>query len=325
MTFLTRIYRYVRLLWSSLFFGMKGVDSVLTTNKKTNDGLSVELSEDSGGGVFKDMLEERVTQEVEELRYTSYKVANESKKYRYVGNGKVIKKNKSQLSEKHGSIDESDNLPIILIQDNTRVCEDVLTILNEINNKDDKKIFSDYTIKIKRDIFPRFLIESYIKKIVVKESDGNFVIDLYCSMYPGQFSEKKDRAFLSELKRIKNSEVRNSDILEFNEISFVTNNAWGVDDWFKFSFNDFEYYNIIEFDGSYIIRLGCQSSIFMENLIDKIHSKSAEDKYENKEKRENVNADFFSYMNNDDYIIQSNIDLDSLENVKFSIENDKTK
>ena len=321
MTVFNKIYRYIRLFWSSLFFGMKGVNSVLTTNKKTQDGVSVEVNDDAGGGVFKDILEERVTQEVEELRYTSYKVANESKKYRYIGNGKVVKKTDSQLAEKHGSIDESDNLPIILIQDNNRVCDDVLTVLKEINNKDDKKIFSDFNIKIKRDIFPRFLIESYIRKLVLKESDGNYVIDLYCSMYPSQFSEKKDRAFLSEIKRIKNYEVRNSDILDFNTISFITNNAWGVDDWFKFEFHDFEYYDILEYDGSYVIRLGCQASIFMENLLDKLYSKSAEEKYEVKERRENVNVDFCSYIKNDDYNISENIDLDSLENVKFSIEN----
>ena len=323
MKILFKLYRYIRLFWSSLFFGMKGVDSVLTTNKKTQDGSAVEVNDDAGGGVFKDILEERVTQEVEELRYTSYKVANESKKYRYVGNGKVVKKTESQLSERHGSIDESDNLPLILIQDNNRVCEDVLTVLKEINNKEEKKIFSDYTLKIKREIFPRFLIENYIKKIVLKESESNYVIDLYCSMYPSQFSEKKDKAFISELKRIKNGIVRNSDILDIDEISFVTTNAWGVDDWFKFSFNDFEFYDIIEFDGNYIIRLGCQSNVFMENLLDKIYSKTAEQKYENNEMRENLAVDFSTYVSNNEYVIDSNIDLDSLENVKFSIENNK--
>ena len=67
-------------------------------------------------------------------------------------------------------------------------------------------------------------------------------------------------------------------MLDFNELSFVSNNAWGVDDWFRFSFVDFELYDIIEYDGNYIIRLGCQSNIFMENLLDKIYSESAENK-----------------------------------------------
>jgi hypothetical protein len=318
-----KIYRYIQLFWHSLFFGMKGVDSVLTTNHKSQNGFSVEAPDDSGGGVFKDILEQKVTQEVEELRYASYKVAKESKKYRYIGNGKVVKKTETQLSEKHGSIDESDNLPLILIQDNSLICESVLTSLSEVNKKENKKIFHDYNIKIKRDILPRFRIENYVKKLVLKQSDGNYVIDLYCSKYPGQFSERKDRPFLSELERVKNGVVRNSDIFDFNEISFVTSNAWGVDDWFRFSFIDFELYDIFEYDGNYIIRLGCQSNVFMENLLDKVYSESAEKKYEIKEAKENVVIDFNVYTNTDNYKIQDDINLDNLENIVFSIENDK--
>ena len=217
------------------------------------------------------------------------------------------------------------NLPVILIQDNNVICEDVLTSLNEVNKKDNKKIFHDYNIKIKREIFPRFRIESYVKKLVLKQSDGNYVIDLYCSKYPRQFSEKKDKPFLSELNRIKSGIIRNSDILDFKELSFVSNNAWGVDDWFRFSFVDFELYDIIEYDGNYIIRLGCQSSIFMENLLDKIYSDSAENKYKTKQAKKNIIYDFSSCAQNENYTVQDNIDLDSLENITFSIENNITK
>lgn len=318
-----KLYAYIQLFWHSLFFGMKGVDALLTSNQKPQGGSAFEVSDDDGGGVFKDILEQKVTQEVQELRYTSYKVAREAKKYRYIGNGKAMKKNASQLSEKHGSIDESDNLPIILIQDNNLICEDVLTTLNEVNEKKTKKIYHDYNIKIKRDILPRFRIESYIKKLVLKQADGNLVLDLYCSKYPSQFSERKDRAFLSELRRIQDGIVRNSDILEFNEISFVTTNAWGVDDWNRFSFIDFELYDIIEFDGNLIIRLGCQSNVFMENLLDKIYSESAEEKYETKALRENAVIDFNAYIKQNEYEISEDIDLDALENVKFSVENNE--
>lgn len=321
-----KIVAYVKLLWHSLFVGMRNADVMMTTNQKTHDGSGFEIPDNAGGGgVFKDILEEKVTQEVEELRYTSYKVANESKKYRYVGNGKAVKKTESQLTERHVDIDESDNLPIILIQDNAVICEDVYTTLKEVGKKENKKNFHDYNIKIKRDVFPRFLVEKYVKKLVLKQADGNYVIDLYCSKYPSQFNEKKDRAFLTELKNIQSGKVRNSDILDFSEISFVTSNAWGIDDWFKCSFIDFEYYDIIEFDGNYVIRLGCQSNIFMENLLDKVYSESAEKKYENKEARENAVIDFIDYTKQNSYVIPEGINLDALEKVTFSIEKDDEK
>lgn len=315
---LKKIYKKIKLFWYSLFFGMKGVDNLLTSNQKEQNNSVLEISEDGSDGVFKDILEQKVTQEVEELRYSSYKVANEAKKYCYIGNGKVIKKTETQLSEKHGLIEESDNLPIILIQDNSIICEDVLTSLNEINQKENKKVFYDFKLKIKRNILPRFRIENYIKKLVLKESDGNYVIDLYCSKYPSQFSERKDKSFLSELKKIQNKEVRNSDILDFEELSFITNNAWGMDDWFKFSFLDFEYYDIIEFDGHYIIRMGCQSNIFMENILDKIYSKSAEEKYSKKEMKNNI-INFIPLQKEEDIKLDK-INLENLENIQFLVE-----
>lgn len=319
--YINKIYNKFKLFWYSLFMGMKSVDSIMTNNQKTQDGSGYEVSDNAGGGVFKDILEEKVTQEVQELRYASYEVAKQSKKYRYIGNGKVVKKTDNQLIQKHGILEESDNLPIILIQDNNLICQDVLSTLNEVNNDKNKNYFNDYNIKIKRSLFPRFLIEKYIKKLVLKQSDGNYVIDLYCSKYPSQFSEKKDKAFLSEIKRIKDGIIKNSDILDFDEIKFVTSNAWGIDDWYNFSFKEFEFYDILEFDGNYVIRFGCQSDVFMENILDKVYSETAVEKYENKSLRKNATIELTTFTNDNEYVIPKEIDLNALENIKFSIEN----
>lgn len=322
MELFRKIGLQIKLLWHSLFVGMRNADVMMTNSQKNHDGTGFEIPDNGGGGgVFKDILEEKVTQEVEELRYTSYKVANESKKYRYIGSGKAVKKTASQLSERHVDIDESDNLPVILIQDNAVICEDVLTVLSEVDKKTGKKNNESHNIKIKRDLFPRFMIENYVKKLVLKQAEGNYVIDLYCSKYPRQFSSKQDKSFLAELLKIKNREIRNSDVLDFQEISFVTTNAWGIDDWFKFVFADFEYYDIIEFDGNYIIRLGCQARVYMENLLDKVYSATAEKKYQENAARENAVINFESYAQNNEYVVPNTINLDALENVKFSIEN----
>lgn len=308
-----------KLLWHSLFMGMRNVDVILTTNQTNGEGSSFEIPENGGGGVYKDLLEQKVTQEVEELRYVSYHVAKESKKYKYVGNGQAVKKTESQLTEKHVNVDESDNLPIVLIQDNNIVCEDVYTILKEVDKKEDKKTRSDYNIIIVRDVVPRFYIEDYIKKVVVKNAGDNYVLDLYCSMYPRQFSEKKDKAFLSEVKRIKKG-VLNSDIIDIQRLSWVTSNAWGVDDWLHYVFTDFEYYDIVEFDGSYIFRFGCKAEIFGENLLDKIYSASADKKYKKKEAKKNRIIRLYE-PEKEKHGIPSNIDLNKLSEVTFDIEN----
>ena len=313
-----RVYFYIRIFWNGLFIGMKNTNKLITSNQKDiNDGV-LEITKSDSGGVYKDLLEQKITQEVEELRYTSYVVANESKKYKYIGNGTAVKKNNLELNEKHGIVEESDNLPIILIQDISLVCENVNNVLKEVNSKGNKKINSDYNIKIKRKLLPRFRIEEYIKKLVLKESDGNYVLDLYCSKYPRQFSERKDRPFLREIKKIRDREIKPNDILDFEEISFITNNAWGIDDYYSFSFNSFEFYDIIDFDGNYIIRLGCKSNIFMKNLLDEIYSKSADEKYKNKEMKKGFILDITTYNNKENK-------LKTLEKTTFSLENNNNK
>lgn len=318
-----RLLGSCKILWHSLFIGMKNADTLLTTSQTNNDGSGYEVPETGGGGVYKDLLEQRITQEVEELRYSSYHVANESKKYRYVGNGNVVKKTDSQLKEKHVIVDESDNLPIVLIQDNNVICEDVYTILKEVDVKDNKKTRSSYNVIIVRDIVPRFYIEDYIKKVVVKDAGDNYVVDLYCSMYPRQFNEKRDKAFLSEVKKIQKG-VLNNDVIDIQRLSWVTSNAWGADDWLHYVFTDFEYYDIIEFDGNYIFRFGCKAEVFGENLLDKVYSASAEEKYKKKEVKKNAIIQLYKPEDNN-YTLAKSIDLKKVESVNFSIENEKDK
>lgn len=318
-----RLLGSCKILWHSLFIGMKNADTLLTTSQTNNDGSGYEIPETGGGGVYKDLLEQRVTQEVEELRYASYHVAKESKKYRYIGNGNAVKKTDSQLKERHVNVDESDNLSIVLIQDNNIVCEDVYTVLNEVDTKINKKCRSDYYVKIVREGVPRFYIEDYVKKVVVKDAGDNYVLDLYCSMYPRQFNERKDKAFLSEVKKIKQG-CLNNDVIDFQRISWVTSNAWGVDDWLQYVFIDFEYYDIIEFDGNYIFRFGCKAETFGENLLDKIYSVSADEKYKKKEAKKKSVIQLFQ-PEEKEYKVSNTIDLEKIETVNFSLENEIDK
>ena len=63
----------------------------------------------------------------------------------------------------------------------------------------------------------------------------------------------------------------------------------------------------------------------MENLLEKVYSESAEQKYKNKEVRENAVLDFSTYAQIEEYKIEEGIDLDALENMKFSIDNKNNK
>ena len=78
----------------SLPFGLKGADSEIfgsKTNSENGTEISQEVSDERLG---KHLLKGEVTQSVEELRYKTYKVANESKNYNFIGNGNAIKEEK---------------------------------------------------------------------------------------------------------------------------------------------------------------------------------------------------------------------------------------
>ena len=279
MIFLKKCLIYLRLLWYGLFQGFKSVDDLITKNQKDSEDFSIEIN-NVGNSVYKDILEEKQTQEVKELVYKSYRVAEESKNYRYVGdigNGYVVKKEKD-LSQYPKNIENYDNDKIVLVQDNFLIVKGVNDVLNESNEL-------TYKMKVKRDLLPRFLIERYVTKIVIKENENGNLIDLYCSKYPRQFSERKDKPFLRELSNIKNKIVRNSDILDFSEFTFVTENAWGVNDLLEVSVTDIKLDKIIEYDGHYIIKM--LGNYNTNNLLDKVYCESVEEKYRTKAPKEN--------------------------------------
>lgn len=309
----------------ALFRGMKNADVVMTTNQKAFDNSGVEIpDEGGGGGVYKDILDQKVTQEVEEMRYFSYKIADESKKYRYVGNGKGAKKTQSQLSAKHTKVDESDGYPIILIQDNFLVCDDVYTVMNEVGKTTGKKVLSDFHIKIKRDFLPRFFAEQYIKKVVVKQFDETrYILDFYYSVYPRQYNEKMDRSFISEIEKII-SQQRKSDVFDFQEVSFVTRNAWGSEDRRLYSFTDCELLDIVKFDGNYVLKTLCSGSIINKNLLDKVYSESAERKCQTKAPRKNAVIELVSSTDQEEYVAPDKNELEKLKTLQFSVDNNSS-
>ena len=316
---------YGRTSLHALFSGLKGADALLTSNQKPANGSGIEIPDEGGGGVYKDMLEQKVTKEVEEVRYTSYKVANESKKYRYVGNGEAVKKTSSELTEKHTVVDESDNNPIVLIQDNSLITEGVLETIKEVDKKKDKKIKSNYIVKINRDFIPRFFLEQYLKKVVVKSFDEDrYILDLYFSMYPRQFSARTDSFFLNEIKKIKDEGVR-SDLFDIKSIGFVTFNAWGSEDYREYLFEDCELLDIITFDGNYVAKTLCSGSIINNDLLEKVYSKSAEDKYKNKAVKKGGAIILPLSNEKNDFIVPGKNHLEKVKNVNFSIENDLPK
>lgn len=293
MNYLKRIKNNIQMFFYGLFYGMKATEDTMfhQSGLSVGEGTSV-IKEVEDKRVSKALLKGEITQEVEELRYRTYKVDKESKTFEYFAPTLAMKRDKQDT--KFLKYDDRDGLELITAQPNDFLVETVGETLEQVGGRGKR---TQYRIKIKRNFVPRYKIEEYITRLDVKKLDDTHVIlDMYVSIYPND-KDFKSKGFISEIKRIRDEKVK-SDILDYEEVSFVTSHAYKMDDMVKFVFKNICFREIVEFDGHYIVRFKASVE---ENVIDltKIYySKTMDEKYKNKEKKEVI-------LNFSDYIVSN--------------------
>lgn len=245
-------------------------------NEALSEGSSYEQQQEQDC-VWSDLLKGELTQRVIDLRYETAHSDRESKKYDYVGGGVAKKRSIFEFS---GNIENSDELQVFLIQENK---ENISTISNY------NKAVRDYNIKFYYDFIPRLRIDSYTKKIVIRKDGNMFIFDIYLSKYQERYNNEH-KFFISELKRIQNGD-RRSDILQIDGVNFTTYNAFGHPDGVEFTFDNFTYKDIVEYDGNLILRFSCNLKT-EHDFIDEVYNEKSESKFKNKEKREGFTQSF---------------------------------
>ena len=214
-----------------------------------------------------------VTQEVKELRHEMYFSERKSHKYKYIGNGVVTKKN--EIFDYPGIIDKSDGFPLQILQPNI---EDTGTLSENLSEADYRiKNKKEFTIDIERDFIPRFRLEEFTNKLVVKRINENAVmLDFYTPIYKSQFNTIH-KLFLKELEKIYMGDVR-SDVIDFKQVEFISFRAFGTDDLKKYTYNNIEFDNILIFDGHYVIKFTADIVNDGEDLINEFYCKEEEEK-----------------------------------------------
>ena len=265
----------------AMSYGMKVTeDNVFhQTGISTNEGTSV-IKEVDDHRVSKALLKGEVTQEVEDLRYRTYKVDKESKGFEYYAPTLALKKDGQDT--KFMKYDNSDGLELITIQPNDVLVETVSETLEQVGGRGKR---TQHRIKIKRNFVPRYKIEDYITRLDVKRLDESHVIlDIYVSKYPND-KDFKSKGFVREVEKIRDEKIK-SDILDYEEISFITNHAYKLDDMIKFVFKNIWFREVKEFDGHYILKFKASLQQDTLDLTKRYFSKTMEEKYKNKEKKE---------------------------------------
>ena len=292
-----KIFRTIRNFIYNLFYGLSNAEKLITQNSNNDTPISIN-QQVVQNRVSQALLKGEVTQEVEELRYRTYKVDRESKSYEYFS--PTLAKKRNENDSKFVHYENSDNLPIVTIQPNKQKVETVIDALKDVKLETDKnkevnvnvgefKQIKKYNINITRgDFTPRYKLEEYTKRLVVKKLKPvhKYVLDFYVSKYY-DMSDIKSKGFVREVEKIMNEGLR-SDITDIKKVNFVTEHAFKLDDMIEFTFKYLTFQNIIEYDGHYIFRYKATLKQ-QHDMLNDFYSKSMDEKYQKKVEKEVIN------------------------------------
>jgi hypothetical protein len=232
------------------------------------------------GMLSDDLMQGKLTQEVITLRARMYKVLQESENYGYKSGqrGFII----GNIIDSRIKGEPSDDYKVEMVVDNERISASVLEAADDINTKQETPIV------INREIIPKFRLEDYTKKLYIKSIDDDYkLLEFFISLYVDPY-DRKTNLLLSNIKKaIANPRV--SDLLDINEVVFISNNTLGSKNFLEYHYDVVNFVKITEFDGNYVIKFKCKNTMNGVSTIEQYADKDLDDRYKNKEKRNNKN------------------------------------
>jgi predicted RND superfamily exporter protein len=281
MNAIKRLQKALLNLYYGLPFGLKAAgDEIMGGGEADQAGTEIN-QQVTDKRVAKHLLKGEVTQEVEELRYRTYLVANESEKYKYLGNGVAVKEEKEKPKDK---------TRFKFSQDNENICESVLNTMNQVGSYGAEK----YRFEIDYNSFVRFKVEKFAKKVDVDidEKIGKIETTLHFNTEPDPY-DAASMPFINELKKllgnkseyfISKHEIASS----IYNLSFTTYKAYNEDDLVSYSFIKGGKFKDFRQEGyEYLLTLTWDEYMRLPlDLESKYYSKSMAEKYAKKERKD---------------------------------------
>lgn len=279
---MNKIKKYLLNLWYGLPFGMKAADTEIMGNKSVDENDINVQQEVSDQRVAKHLLKGEVTQEVEELRYRTYKVENEAKNYKYLGNGVAVKEDKEERPK--------DRTRFKFTQENKTVCETVLEGFKQVGSSGTER----YRFEIDYKEFVRFKVEKFASKVDVDidEKIGKIETTIHFNVEPNPY-DGASMPFINELKKL--FDVKTETQIEKNEIassimnfSFTTYQAYNEDDFVNYSFiNGAKFKDFRQEGYEYLLTFTWDEYLRLPlDLESKYYSKTMAEKYAKKERKD---------------------------------------
>lgn len=302
------ILKKIKMVWHSLFFGMKGADVIITQEANYGGGSQEIVQQKSVDHVMNDFLTQQETERMKESRDEYYRAFKESDKYNVEVEGMFDKEGNDLEGEvkvkttkkvrnpflKRIKVYNPENLTVRTVQDNKQIQKhsniDDYTFLLHPTEKESIPL-----ITVTRDGFtPRFELENYANKVVVRTiNETECYVDFYTTMYASQFG-KVDALFIAELNRIRENKLMRSDTTSFKEIDFISDKAFNTDDLCLFKYDNIQYVGIEIFDGNFVLTFKCHVVDDGTDITEKYKMKSLDEKLETNAPREGVATNIFA-------------------------------
>lgn len=271
--------KFFKKFFSYLFFGLKSAENDMFSQKygSESENSSINVTQESRN-VYKDIKKGEVTQEVEELRHSTYNVYRESNNYQYIGDGVAVKKEKNKK-----------NNDIHFTLHNNLICDGVLDSFNKIEANDfgvDK-----YTLSIVYHDVPRFRLERFCKMIEIDIIDGIAKLKLHFSAFYDTY-DNTSKSFLNEINKINDIkthyEIQKNEICSnISNISFTTYKANGEEDLVNYEFINLSYLDYSKNYFEHVITYSVESFNRVD-LLEKYYSKTMDEKYKKNEKKNSI-------------------------------------
>lgn len=298
----------LKLFWFSLFYGMESANKMITS--QGGNVLDVGIQQNiKKGGVMNDLLEQKVTKEVEELREKHYRIIKEADKYdpttitmTFDEDGNPIFSNTNHLLKKtyadymkHPPVYETSDTKIKTIQDNKVFAKE-----GSIGNiyVPDGLYDYDTTLTVKRGMYePRIQIDKFVTKMVVRERElpDRVFVDFYLPTNASQFG-KIDAILVSNLYSMFETKNYRSDLTEFEEIEWFSDKAWNSDDMCLFKYDDIKLVDINVFDGNFVFTFDCHIISNGDYIPEKYMTEEMDEKYKHMEAKKNSSLDLFGTL-----------------------------
>lgn len=277
------------IFFNSLFRGMRAADDIVSTSNADSAAGSgtAEEKKIENDNLYVALVKGEVTQEVKDLRFETYQAAKKADEYDYVGNGVAVKKDKNQIFNKAKTkVYNEEGLSVYMIQINDLIKASVSESMAAaaLGKEPEEK----HRISINRQWNARFKLENYATQIVVRsKEDGGFIIDFYVPTFPREY-DPKDIYFDKEMQILYNQKARMSDIIDFDNINFISEKAFPVEDMLEFSFVSMKYRGINKFNGSYVLSFDAVAEKLGEDVAEEMYDSESERKFREKEARKNA-------------------------------------